>query len=936
MEPFARIPQRHDNDAADAAAIDATVGARRRSTRRANLGTYTGYRIGLDVGNGNIGWSVLFERGARLHFLTAEDIAAHNTALPRTARRTQLPDLASFVPLGTHKFEARESPGGKGEKSLSKLRADARAKERLLDARQNRRVHLRAALEDAGLLPARGELIEGHAAIPADRLRVGLLDAAFPAHRHDLGRALLNALRRRGYLKPIGRAGADEGSAFAKRISEDYRAALTRFECETIGQFLERCAADAQKDAVPFRKRHRSLDWQKENRNTKPKGAAAKSYEVFRFLTPSFELVRQEALLLRTRQAPNVPISDDAWSRIEEAAAFRRSLKAKKPGMCRWFRDEFRCVRALPSFQRFRILEQISHLRRPSGNPLDDAAFQKATTLVEAQEKISLEELSRELGTGLRFDKGDYEGRRTLIGAKTDLALTASLGEAWARVPNEEERNNWVMRFLRRHRWPSNGEARLWTERDTAELDRDAEHAFGAGALEKVDAAASKAFDDKFADISLKAADILAQCYEKRLTHDERMAALITAGAQQPELSLYEQLPYYGEIMPDLTVPATGFAPPERTCADERTHGRAANPDVHVVLNRLRAVVNEIIEMMGGILPTRCIVEVARSALSEDAADKHGKRVRERQKLREAILVDIERVYAGLGERLPRGPGLDRLVDCWKAAIRQNWRDYDGNRIERSVLVDGTRYQLDHVMPAAFGDFRENNLFVTGFNARKGRRLPWQAFEDDPEFRPALLAFARFGCEQRAEMLKKALASKGPMSRQRKARLEEALRYATDALRQLDEFEPPRPDVLAALRRTLTDKIETLFDGEGQEEKPYARGTPRPFEGGDQAALFSRFHPDTKPREGGFAARDIANIGWSTKLALRYLRHLGAEMDPARPRDVHALRCMFNIEKDRDDLRNPAIAPFLIAHFDRHVLRPAFDRLRHFAGPFEG
>src|SRR5260370_7773242 len=97
-------------------------------------------------------------------------------------------------------------------------------------------------------------------------------------------------------------------------------------------------------------------------------------------------------------------------------------------------------------------------------------------------------------------------------------------------------------------------------------------------------------------------------------------------------------------------------------------------------------------------------------------------------------------------------------------------------------------------------------------------------------------------------MLKKALASKGPMSRQRKARLEEALRYATDALRQLDEFEPPRPDVLAALRRTLTNKIETLFDGEGPEEKPYARGTPRPSQRADQPPLFPRSPPTPHPQ----------------------------------------------------------------------------------------
>src|SRR5579875_2138861 len=119
MEPFARIGLRSDNHFADRQEVEAAVGKLYRSTRSANLGAFTGYRIGLDIGNGNIGWCILFEKKERLYFLSAEDIVAHNASLPPTASRTQLPDLRNFVPLGTHKFEARES-GQKGEKSFSK------------------------------------------------------------------------------------------------------------------------------------------------------------------------------------------------------------------------------------------------------------------------------------------------------------------------------------------------------------------------------------------------------------------------------------------------------------------------------------------------------------------------------------------------------------------------------------------------------------------------------------------------------------------------------------------------------------------------------------------------------------------------------------------------------------------------------------------------
>jgi hypothetical protein len=936
MEPFARIPGRYP-DSTRREFVSEAVGNLRQATRCANLGTFTGYRIGLDIGNGNIGWCVLFEDRRVPRFLTAEDIAAHNAALPKNARRTQLPDLANFVPLGTHKFQARE-PGEKAEKSFSKIRAETRSRERLLDARQRRRLHVRKALEEAGLLPRLGEKLRGHAyksddkleAFSADKLRVKLLDPNFEAHPHDLGQALLNALTRRGWMKPVGRAGEDEGSKFGDEANKSYREALARYGCETVGQFLERCANDARKDGVRFRKSHRSLAWQKDHKKDRPKDpATAKSYEAFEFLTPTFELIREETRLLRERQKEHVPIRNDDWARIEEAAEFRRPLKAKMPGFCLHFPKDRRCLRALPSFQRFRILEQISHLRDQGGNPIKDESFATVRSLLEAKEKITLAELGRELGVDrLRFDKGDYEGKRTLVGAKTDIALRQALGEAWPRLPIEQ-RDDWTMRFLRRH-WPRNeGEPPPWTEEDEETLEQEAGTAFGPGALVCVDEKAAREFEDKFSSISLKAARIKAECYQKRCNHKEIVEALAKEGAPEPDLALYERLPYYGEVMPDVTVPATGFAPVERTCAEELAHGRAPNPDVHVVMNRIREVVNDIVEMMGGILPTTCVVEVARSALSEDAANEHTQRARARERLREAIVKEIEKVLDG---RVPTGPAFDRLVDRWKAAIRQGWRDYDGSRIAPSALVDSAVYQLDHVSPAAFGEFRVNNLFVSRFNQLKGRRLPWQAFGDDPSFRPALLAFATFGLQHRVDLLSKALHPKPPRrspTGKKKAQLEDGLKRAERELKHLGDFEAPQPDVLRSLERSLADRLESLIaDADTAEEAAGRKGVPRPFKAGDQAALFCRFGPDARLPQLEFAARDVANIGWSTKLALRYLVHLGADVSPIHPWAVHALRCMFNVNKKREDLRNHALDAFLIAHFDSRVLRPAFASLR--------
>ena len=91
------------------------------------------------------------------------------------------------------------------------------------------------------------------------------------------------------------------------------------------------------------------------------------------------------------------------------------------------------------------------------------------------------------------------------------------------------------MRFLRRH-WPGGGKPAPWTADDEKALERDAEAAFGPGALARADERQSK-FEDRFAALSLKAARQLADCYERKLPWDERQAALRAAGAPEPEIA---------------------------------------------------------------------------------------------------------------------------------------------------------------------------------------------------------------------------------------------------------------------------------------------------------------------------------------------------------------------------------------------------------------
>lgn len=922
--PFARVAGRYD-DANRRHEIDAAIGRRRRSTRIANLGVFTGYRIGLDLGNGNIGWCIIFENGNVPVFLTAELIAEHNASLPPDAPKTQLPDLGDFVPLGTHKFQARDAGSGI---SFSKGRANARARRKTLDARQRRRWHVCEVLRRHGLYPKENEAIGGQECVKADVLRVALLTPGAATHPHDLGRAIYNALKRRGWMAPVGRTGKKEDTHFGKRATANYREALATFGCETVGAFLDRCQKDADADGRTIRKRHKPLAWQEVNRKAKPKSDdAQRSWRIFPFLSPTFELMWDEACILRERQAGSVPISDEAWAEIEKAADFRRELRAKEPGHCEYLADQWRCVRALPSFQEFRILHQVANLTL-DGEVLSGSPREEAVAHLRSVDRTSVFALGRAMGK-VRLGLAEKDASRSLSGARTDVGLAAPtvLGPGWMAL-DIEARDRWTMLFLRRHRMPLDGSsARSWSANDEATLRREADQAFGEGALDRVDAVAGETLEDGFANISELAARILAKGYRERLSHDERLALLANEGGMRPvEVQLYERLPYYAQAMPDLAVSPNNFAPPERTADEERQFGRTPNPDVHIVLNRLRKVVNTIIDMMGGILPSQVIVEFAREALSEEAADKHSKTVRERTALREAIVQEVKRALEP--KPLPVGPSLDRIVDRWIAAARQGWRDYDGNEIPRSDLVDSTLYQLDHVSPAAFGAFQQGNLFVSKsrLNNKKGKNLPWAAFQ---EHRPALITFARFGKRGQLEGLKaveKSMRARGARASD-VARIQErvaSVQKQLDAL-EASEHGADMPQVLRALERSRSTRLEMVIDPSLPDDGK--RGPPKAFRPSEQAALFARLGPDARVVDGGPQARDVANIGWSTKLAARYVSCLGATSLAVKPWAVHALRCMFGINKDRKDLRNHAVDAFLIAHFDERVMRPAFQAL---------
>ena len=247
----------------------------------------------------------------------------------------------------------------------------------------------------------------------------------------------------------------------------------------------------------------------------------------------------------------------------------------------------------------------------------------------------------------------------------------------------------------------------------------------------------------------------------------------------------------------------------------------------------------------------------------------------------------------------------ERAVERWQAAEIQGWMDYDGSTIEPSMIVEPDTYELDHVHPASFGEFRSANLFVSRHNHDKGARLPWEAFGDNERFRPVLLAFAVHGARLAAEDLEKA---RGKARGERLAKVLTSLERATQRLAALDAHGTPDPGVLTSLaesaKRTSVAGTQDAIDAV-REVRPRGTAAPRRLR-----------------RPGRVGDR----LGHKSGGALP--KAPGERRCTRCPR-VGCMRCVASsgVAKDRADQRNHAIDAFVIAHFDERMLSPAFAQL---------
>ena len=656
------------------------------------------YRLGLDVGTNSIG-AALWEL----------DEQGHPTRFVDAVARVFSPS----------------SSAGRHPKSRAPLAAERRVPRgarRNRDRKLGRQRHLLRVLTANGLMPQdEGERREVEALNPWILRYRAVQGEAVPLHH--VGRALFHLAQRRGFKSNRKTDGAD-----AKETGKVY---------DGIAKAREVMAQEAERRGAPVRTLGELFGYRMEKaRETgralptarvRLRGSGRDEHYSY---YPSRDLVREEFDLIWDVQSPHHPEMTDALRDTlhgddESGVIFhQRPLKSPEPGRCTLLPGEPRAPRALPSVERFRIVQDVNNLMiRRTGEAeqaLDDAQREVVVRKLTTTQKQTFDAMRKALSlpTSARFNL-ETSKRTKLKGAETDAALkgTKLWGRGWLDL-SLEDRDAVVERLI-----------------DSTDADDLAAELRNDWNLSAEQSAAVARFVPKtgFGHLSLKAIRRLLPHMEAGLSYDRavQVAGLGAHSQRDSEEVGRARLPYYGEVLGRHVAfgdPNPGPRPKARhelRAWEEKLHGRIANPTVHAALKEIGKVVNAIIDRYG--TPHQIVIEMARELPKSDRG------LRELERRQADNQAENERRRERLAELGHRDTYDNRLrLRLWEdmPAMRRECV-YSGERITETTNLFSSDIVIDHVLPfsRSLDDGYANKVLCTrAANDHKGNRTPYECW----------------------------------------------------------------------------------------------------------------------------------------------------------------------------------------------------------------
>ncbi|MEG9862889.1 MAG: type II CRISPR RNA-guided endonuclease Cas9 [Parvularculales bacterium] len=762
------------------------------------------YRLGLDVGTNSLGWSVL-------------EVGANGT------------------PVAIKAAGSRIFSDGRDNQSKSTLAADrreARSSRRRHDRYKQRRTYLLKALTGVGLFPAETDGVARQALQKLNplELRARLLsdkagdilndlktrgDSASDALNaasglkavHLVGRALFHLNQRRGFQS--NRKDRSEETTNGK-VSGSVRLLMQEMtliapplpqeEYKELSKEDKKAArqgeADARKNALEKLADQKDLTYgsflysrQQEGKQTRARPGAGdngKLYDVY----PNREVYKDEFNKIWGAQSEHFSNEMRDKALFHKIIFTQRPLKPQKLGKCTYMPAHDRTFRAMPSFQRYRMYQEVNSL----GWNNDQGYFQNApdcSRLWEARDAIVtlLERVETKNGQivwskmknilkRMDIEEGNFEfnfeseKRKGFDGNLTSNIMQREdyVGSEWHEWSLEKQDNfidiiiNGTPEQQKRDKESEEAHksgksiSAAKSIRDGSQDDKDiADYLVEHFNLPKHSAenCVNATLQDGTAHISKEAACLMLEKMRGGIEkHDEETGEVKTVIPLQHEAAenctqeiegfvtftrkmgddgKYEprnSLPYYGEAFHDGRHIIPGNRKPEDEGNDLKYYGGITNPTVHIALNQIRQVVNELITRFGH--PHSIAIELGREL--PVGAEKR-KEIERGQKKNQNKNERLDKILGEHGQRINRDNRL--RVELWEELSEDpagRRCPFSGKIIGIADLFNGET-EIEHLIPFSISldDSRANKVICTReANRDKGQRTPFDAFGSSP------------------------------------------------------------------------------------------------------------------------------------------------------------------------------------------------------------
>lgn len=655
--------------------------------------------LGIDLGTNSLGWCLIDTEGEPLE--TQE---------------------GSIVAIGSRIFgDGREPKSGA---SLAVDRRAARAMRRRRDRYLSRRAALLKALTEYDLMPAdddaRQQLVretnDGKSKDGGPKTSGKLGDISTSVHGlraralterltpHQIGRVLFNLNQRRGFKsnRKTDKRDNEQGKIEigVNRLGDAMREA----KAETFGKFLH----------------GRRLEGKSVRTRLRPETAEDAKGDGYDFY-PSRAALEREFDLVCEAQAAYHPdlLTDENVAHLRAIAFYQRPLKPVQAGLCSYNLSEDRLPKAHPLFQAFRLYKEVNELAlvgedqqaRKLSIDQRDTLIRKLRSAKTTSFKALRSALK--LGSEFRFNK-ESETRDKLLGDEIYVSMIdpKCFGPCWATFGTDRQ---WQIL------------SKLREEEDPVEL-----HAWLVGNCglddEQTKAVAKLHLPEGFGRLGPTALEALTDAL-KTETYDDGTVITEAEAARRcgynhsdksdPNFEGHDLLPNYQEVLERHIPPGTGN--PDDVY--DVFKGRITNPSVHIALNQLRRVVNELIKIHGR--PDRIAIELGRDLKLSDKQKEEVDRLI-RKNTREAE--ERSKKLAELGQA---DTGYNRLrLKLWEELNKDQPLNrvciYSGEPITASMVFTA-EVDVDHILPysKSLDDSEANKILcLTKANRQKRNRAP--------------------------------------------------------------------------------------------------------------------------------------------------------------------------------------------------------------------